>query len=29
MEQKIKDEEFSGDTEMLLHPDEKYNPLEA
>ena len=29
MEQKIEDEEFLGDTEMLLHPDEKYNPAEA
>jgi len=29
MEQKIKDEEFLGDTEMLLRPDEKYNPVEA
>ena len=29
MEQKIADEEFLGDTEMLLRPDEKYNPLEA
>jgi len=29
MEQKIEDEEFLGDTEMLLHPDEKYNPVEA
>jgi len=29
MEQKIEDEEFLGDTEMLLRPDEKYNPLEA
>lgn len=29
MEQKIKDEEFLGDIEMLLRPDEKYNPVEA
>ena len=29
MEQKIEDEEFLGDTEMLLRPDEKYNPIEA
>jgi predicted nucleotidyltransferase component of viral defense system len=29
MEQKIKDEEFLGDTAMLLRPDENYNPLEA
>ena len=29
MEQKIEDEEFLGDTEMLLRPDEKYNPFEA
>ena len=29
MEQKIGDEEFLGDTEMLLRPDEKYNPVEA
>ena len=29
MEQKIEDEEFLGDTEMLLRPDEKYNPSEA
>jgi predicted nucleotidyltransferase component of viral defense system len=29
MEQKIGDEEFLGDTEMLLCPNEKYNPLEA
>ena len=29
MEQKIEDEEFLGDTEMLLRPDEKYNPVEA
>jgi predicted nucleotidyltransferase component of viral defense system len=29
MEQKIEDEEFLGDTEMLLRPDENYNPLEA
>ena len=29
MEQKIEDEEFLGDTEMLLRPNEKYNPLEA
>ena len=29
MEQKIEDEEFLGDTEMLLRPDENYNPIEA
>jgi len=29
IEQKIEDEEFLGDTEMLLRPDEKYNPAEA
>jgi len=29
MEQKIEDEEFLGDTEMLLRPDERYNPNEA
>jgi hypothetical protein len=29
MEQKIDDEEFLGDTEMLLHPNEKYNPIKA
>jgi predicted nucleotidyltransferase component of viral defense system len=29
MEQKIDDEEFLGDTAMLLRPDEKYNPVEA
>jgi predicted nucleotidyltransferase component of viral defense system len=29
MEQKIEDEEFLGDTEMLLRPNEKYNPVEA
>jgi predicted nucleotidyltransferase component of viral defense system len=29
MEQKIEDEEFLGDTAMLLHSDEKYNPREA
>jgi len=29
MAQKIEDEEFLGDTEMLLHPDEKYSPVEA
>jgi len=29
MEQKIEDEEFLGDTEMLLRPEEKYNPVEA
>ena len=29
MEQKIGDEEFLGDTEMLLRSDEKYNPIEA
>jgi len=29
MEQKIEDEEFLGDTEMLLRPDENYNPFEA
>jgi predicted nucleotidyltransferase component of viral defense system len=29
MEQKIEDGEFLGDTEMLLRPDEKYNPVEA
>jgi hypothetical protein len=27
MEQKIEDEEFLGDTEMLLRPNEKYNPI--
>ena len=29
MEQKIKDAEFLGDIEMLLRPDENYNPHEA
>jgi predicted nucleotidyltransferase component of viral defense system len=29
MEQKIEDEEFLGDTEMLLQPNEEYNPQEA
>ena len=29
MEQKIEDEEFWGDTKMLLRPDEKYHPAEA
>ncbi|MDD3859581.1 MAG: nucleotidyl transferase AbiEii/AbiGii toxin family protein [Bacteroidales bacterium] len=29
MEFKLKDEEFLGDTEMLLRPDEQYNPQEA
>jgi len=29
MEQKIEDAEFLGDIEMLLRPDEKYNPQEA
>ena len=29
MEQKIEDEEFLGDTEMLLRPDENYNLQEA
>jgi len=29
IENKIKDEEFLGDTVMLLRPDEKYNPREA
>jgi len=29
MEQKIEDEEFLGDTKMLLRPNDKYNPLEA
>jgi hypothetical protein len=29
MEQKIEDEEFLGDTAMLLRSSEKYNPLEA
>ena len=29
MEKKIKDAEFLGDTNMLLRPDEKYNPQEA
>jgi len=29
MEQKIGDEEFLGDTEMLLRPNENYNPVEA
>jgi len=29
MEQKIVDEEFLGDTAMLLRSDEKYNPFEA
>lgn len=29
MEQKIEDAEFLGDIEMLLRPDEKYNPVEA
>jgi len=29
MELKLKDDEFLGDIEMLLRPDEKYNPVEA
>ena len=29
MEQKIEDDEFLGDMEMLLRPDEKYNAIEA
>jgi hypothetical protein len=29
MEKKIEDEEFLGDTAMLLRADEKYNPAEA
>jgi predicted nucleotidyltransferase component of viral defense system len=29
MELKLQDEEFLGDTEMLLRPDENYNPQEA
>ena len=29
MEQKIEDDEFLGDMEMLLRPDEKYNAVEA
>lgn len=29
MEVKLKDKEFLGDTEMLLRPDENYNPQEA
>lgn len=29
MEQKIEDEEFLGDTKMLLRSDEKYNPVKA
>jgi hypothetical protein len=29
MEQKIEDEEFLGDTKMLLLPNEKYAPQEA
>ena len=29
MEQKIEDEEFLGDTNMILRPDEKYKPVEA
>ena len=29
MELKLKDEEFLGDIEMLLRPEEKYNPQEA
>ena len=29
MEQKIEDDEFLGDMEMLLRPDEKYNAAEA
>ena len=29
MEQKISDDEFLGDLEMLLRPDENYNPQEA
>jgi len=29
LEQKIEDEEFLGDTEMILRPDEKYNPIDA
>jgi len=29
IEQKIVDSEFLGDIEMLLRPDEKYNPVEA
>ena len=29
MAQKIEDDEFLGDTEMILRPDEKYSPVEA
>jgi predicted nucleotidyltransferase component of viral defense system len=29
LEQKIEDEEFLGDTKMLLRPNENYNPVEA
>jgi hypothetical protein len=29
MELKIQDEEFLGDTRLLLRPDEPYNPVEA
>jgi predicted nucleotidyltransferase component of viral defense system len=29
MELKLQDDEFLGDTEMLLRPDTKYNPTEA
>jgi predicted nucleotidyltransferase component of viral defense system len=29
MEQKMQDEEFLGDTRLLLRPDEPYNPVEA
>jgi predicted nucleotidyltransferase component of viral defense system len=29
MELKLQDDEFLGDTEMLLHPDENYNPQKA
>ncbi|MBO5664440.1 MAG: nucleotidyl transferase AbiEii/AbiGii toxin family protein, partial [Bacteroidales bacterium] len=29
MEDKMQDEEFLGDTQQLLRPDEKFNPQEA
>ena len=29
MEIKMQDDEFLGDTELLLRPDEKFNPQEA
>jgi hypothetical protein len=29
MDLKLLDNEFLGDTKMILHPDEHYNPIEA